>query len=128
MRVLVCGSRSITDRERVRTAIDELVEGWLTRRNPFANGIELIHGDMYVRDWLGVDREAAAYWLERAWGEVTPLPADWATHGRAAVPLRNQAMIDAKPDVVLAIWDGKSRGTLDAITRAAQAGIPVWIR
>ncbi len=53
--------------------------------------------------------------------------ADWYTQGKAAGPIRNQQMIDAKPDAVLAYWNGRSPGTLDTIRRAARAGIPVFI-
>ena len=61
-----------------------------------------------------------------AWVHV--IPADWKKHGRAAGPIRNQQMLDeGKADVVVALWDGKSRGTLDMIQRATEAGVPVRI-
>lgn len=40
---------------------------------------------------------------------------------------RDMAMIDEKPEVVVALWDGSSRGTLDTIKRATLAGIPIFI-
>lgn len=58
-------------------------------------------------------------------------PADWDTYGRRAGPIRNQAMIDSlDPDrlnqhLVVAAWDGKSRGTLSTIRFARKANIPV---
>jgi hypothetical protein len=59
---------------------------------------------------------------------VAVFPADWETHGRAAGPIRNQAMLDeGKPYLVIAFWDGKSKGTLDMISRATRAGVPVKI-
>jgi hypothetical protein len=49
--------------------------------------------------------------------------ADWERHGKAAGPIRNQAMIDAGADLVIAFPGG--RGTADLIRRARKAGIPV---
>jgi hypothetical protein len=67
--------------------------------------------------------------LAREWGrehgvKVVTVPADWATHGKAAGPIRNQRMIDDfKPDLVLAFAGGK--GTSDMVRRAERAGIAV---
>ncbi len=47
-------------------------------------------------------------------------PADWNKHGKAAGFIRNQHIVDAC-DVVLAFWDGKSRGTKDTLNKAAKA-------
>lgn len=51
--------------------------------------------------------------------------ADWDTHGKAAGPIRNRVMLDEGPDILLAFWDGKSRGTKDCINAAVARGIPV---
>jgi len=37
-------------------------------------------------------------------------PADWKTHGKAAGYLRNEEMVKAA-DIVIAFWDGESKGT-----------------
>lgn len=45
----------------------------------------------------------------------------------AAPPLeRNQLIVDTA-DFVVAVWDGSSTGTKDAVTRAEQAGTPVCV-
>lgn len=60
--------------------------------------------------------------------EPTIYKADWQKYGRLAGPLRNHHMIDDfKPHRVYAFWDGKSRGTLDCFSYAAQKGIQVFI-
>jgi hypothetical protein len=53
--------------------------------------------------------------------------ADWRTFGISAGPLRNERMLLHGPDLVIAFWDGRSRGTSDMIRRARHAGIPVEI-
>lgn len=77
----------------------------------------VIHGGAQGVDSLV---EEAAYLL----GIPTRiLPADWDKHGRAAGPIRNQAMIDMKPSVLLAFPGG--RGTADCVRRARAAGVMV---
>jgi hypothetical protein len=51
--------------------------------------------------------------------------ADWKRYGKAAGGIRNQRMVDSKPDGVLAFPGGK--GTEDCVRRAVKAGISVRI-
>ena len=48
-------------------------------------------------------------------------------YGRAAGPIRNTAMLDMKPDELIAFWDGRSRGTKNMIDQATARGVPVEI-
>jgi hypothetical protein len=45
---------------------------------------------------------------------VCRTPADWKTHGKAAGPIRNKDMAKVG-DALVAVWDGKSRGTANMI-------------
>lgn len=56
----------------------------------------------------------------------TVFVADWDKHGKAAGPIRNTEMVK-EADVLVAFWDGKSKGTLSAITAATKKHIPVKI-
>ena len=59
---------------------------------------------------------------------VETFPADWQQHGRAAGPIRNQAMADAGADLCLAFPSrGRSAGTWNMIRRAVAAGIETRI-
>lgn len=59
-------------------------------------------------------------------GDVECVPADWATLGNRAGPIRNQAMVDLGDYLAcLAFPLGESRGTRDCMARAEAAGIPV---
>jgi len=53
--------------------------------------------------------------------------AQWDKHGRRAGILRNEEMLDTSPDLVLAFWDGASRGTRHCIDSARIRGIPVQV-
>lgn len=50
--------------------------------------------------------------------------ADWDGLGRRAGPIRNEQII-AAADEVVAFWDGKSRGTLNAVCLAQEEGLAI---
>lgn len=52
--------------------------------------------------------------------------ADWDKHGRAAGPIRNREMAK-RADALIAIWDGKSKGTKNMIEEAVKEQLPVYI-
>jgi hypothetical protein len=60
---------------------------------------------------------------------VFVFPAEWERFGNRAGPMRNQAMLNTVPDLVIAFHDDieKSKGTKDMVARARRAGIPVKI-
>lgn len=51
---------------------------------------------------------------------------DYKTHGKKAPFLRNTEIVEAS-DVIIAFWDGKSTGTLDALKKAKKLGKKVMI-
>ena len=65
----------------------------------------------------GADTLAAEWSAERGLPAPIIFLPDWAKHGRAAGPIRNQLIVDAA-DFVVAFWDGKSRGTLSTLRYA----------
>jgi hypothetical protein len=110
VRVLVCGGRDFNDREAVFTYLDRLHS-----QKPISH---IIHGAARGADTL------AGEWAGWAGVTVSPYPADWGTHGKAAGALRNRAMlVEGEPNLVIAFPGG--RGTADMVRRAEAAGIPV---
>lgn len=105
MKILACGSRSWTDRALIAKILTEYPKDSL-----------LIHGAAG-----GADRIAAeeAYKLGMT---IKPFPADWS-RGRSAGYVRNLQMLDERPDVVLAFWDGSSKGSFHTISMAKKRGI-----
>lgn len=53
-------------------------------------------------------------------------PADWNKHGRKAGILRNRDMI-MSADMVIAFWDGQSRGTVNSMELASKYGKPLVV-
>jgi len=56
----------------------------------------------------------------------TAYPALWDQHGRSAGPRRNLQMAE-EGDALVAIWDGKSRGTLGMIQKATANCLATFI-
>lgn len=131
MRLLVCGSRTWTDRnaiarELIALAPDVVIHG-------AAAGADKIAGDVAYQ-W-GID--------ERRTLRILSYPADWNLDGNAAGPIRNARMLaDGKPDRGLAfgpLWKRVDRsglagvpfkhsGTGDMVAKMLRAGLPVrWV-
>ena len=109
-RVLVAGSRSWQNLHKIRMRLLRLPAT-----------ATIVHGGA-----PGADR--AAGWLAEDFGfQVEEHPADWEKHGKRAGFLRNVEMLDSGVDLVLAFWDGESRGTKHTIDEARKRGIPVEI-
>ncbi len=73
----------------------------------------------------GIDTCARMYARGRGIPFIEFLP-DYARHGRFA-PLRRNANIVAHSDLVLAFWNGESRGTRWTIELCRARGVPVRV-
>jgi len=114
MKVLICGDRNWTDREKVRSWIAKLQDwGYDTVIEGEARGADTIAAEEAVRAGMTVCR----------------YPADWARYHRSAGPIRNRQMLDQKPDLVVAFHPDltKSRGTADTVREARRRNIDVIV-
>lgn len=116
MRIIVTGSRHWSDRMAVWTALEEAV-----RDLPPEDDLTIVHGGCPT----GADA-IAAKWAPMYGATAEAFRADWST-GRRAGPIRNQRMVEAGADVVLAFPLPDGRGTQDCMRRARLAGIPVKV-
>ena len=57
---------------------------------------------------------------------VSVFPANWNKHGNAAGPIRNKQMAEYA-DQLIAVWDGKSKGTKNMIDQMNKQNKPVYI-
>ena len=106
MRVIVCGGRDYADRSAVGGVLGML-----------RDGVTIVHGAA-----PGADRLAAVEATLRGL-DVEAHPAYWNAYGKAAGPIRNQRMLDAGAELVIAFPGG--RGTADMVRRSREAGIVV---
>lgn len=73
----------------------------------------------------GVDTAAREYALRRSL-KLTEFLPEYDRYGRCA-PLKRNLQIIEHADLVLAFWDGKSRGTRGVIESCKKRGIPVTV-
>jgi len=109
MTLLVCGSRSWTDKATIQREIEAykpalVIHGGARGADHLAG---LVCADLHITCNVFV-----AHWKK----------------GISAGYVRNYAMLkEGKPDEVLAFWDGRSRGTAHMISLAKKAGLPVRV-
>lgn len=113
MRVLVTGSRGWVKVGLLRATLDALL-----KEHP---NMTVLQGGAY-----GVDTMAAT-WANARGVPCDTMKADWRKYGKAAGPIRNNAMLDTVPDLVVAFHDGKSAGTAHCIKQARDRRIPVKV-
>lgn len=126
MRVLVCGSRTFTNKEPIHALLNGL--NW--------SATSLHDLDITIISGMapGADTIAALWAMQEEEYEgpgLLPFPADWERHGIAAGRIRNRQMLDeGKPDLVVAFVDkplAESRGTAHMVRIAKEAGVPTWV-
>lgn len=100
----IIGSRIFTDYQKLTIILDSEKET-ITR---------IVSGGAKGADTLG-----ARYATSHAIALTVFLP-DWLQHGNSAGVIRNKQIVDAA-DVVIAFWDGKSKGTQHSINYAKKS-------
>ena len=103
-KVVIGGCRDYADYEFFKLRIDEILQ------NEKAE-IIIISGHC-----SGVDLMGERYAAENGFKVEMFLP-EWKKYGRAAGPIRNEKMVECA-DLVVAFWDGRSRGTKSLIKYA----------
>lgn len=127
MNVIVCGSRKVYDKElfkHVYTNFEAEFDS-LMARGMFPDLI--VHGDCPNSPDLW-----GAEFAEREGIRVEAYPANWEGLGKHAGHFRNAMMAKyvgmlPDPNLCIAVWDGKSPGTLNMIKEAVKKQIPVNI-
>lgn len=114
MKLIIAGSRDISDYEIVKQAV--IASGYWKE---FGRTIEVVSGGA-----RGVDRLGEEFARKNNL-KVHRFPADWS-QGKAAGHIRNREMGDfakASGGRLLALWDGVSPGTKGMVAYAKQIGL-----
>lgn len=112
MKCIIAGSRSINQYVVVDHAIQE--SGW-------ADEIaEVVSGGAPGVDALGEE------WAYKNHRHLIVFPADWDMYGKSAGIRRNLQMAGYATHLV-AVWDGKSKGTKHMIDAAKKEGLKVYV-
>ena len=110
MKIAVVGSRTYDNREHLFTVLDFV-------RKTYGDFI-LVSGGAN-----GADSLSEEWAKENNLKTIIHYP-EWTLYGRGAGPIRNQKIVD-DADILIAFWDGKSKGTKNSIYYADKKGIPV---
>ena len=117
MRILICGGRRFSDYELLSDVIEKAVEN-------VTEPVEIVSGHCAGADMLA-ERYANEHNIS-----LTVMKPEWRKYGRAAGVIRNRQMLEYVSEtsaLVLAFWDGISRGTKNTIETARKMGINVII-
>ena len=124
MRVIIAGSRSFNDYEFLKTNCLNIfrqlkAEGYNTKRET----LEIISGTAKGADKLG-EQFAEEFNLK-----VVRFPADWSLGKKAGFIRNRQMALYAEEDngVLIAFWDGVSKGTKSMINLANKHGLRVFV-
>jgi len=109
LKVIVAGSRNFDDYETLKSVCDYIIG------NPEIK-VELISGNANGADKLG-----EKYAMEKKY-ELKIFKADWDKHGKKAGHIRNKEMGEYG-NLLIAFWDGKSKGTKNMIDIAKKKGM-----
>lgn len=115
-RIIVCGTRNFNNSELLYSTLDNIITN--------GKATEIISGGCRGADKIG-EEYAQTHKLT-----LKRFPADWEKYGRAAGPIRNRQMLDYALEenaIIVAFWDGKSRGTLNMITTAKKQNATVYV-
>lgn len=110
MRIIIAGSRTISDYSLLCRAIQE--SGFVIT--------QIISGMS-----RGPDRLSIRYGVENKIPIIKVFP-DWKTYGKQAGFIRNEQMAKIA-DGLIAIWNGYSKGTYHMIRTAEKKGLKVYI-
>lgn len=117
MKVIIAGGRDFTDKPLLFHKVDEILDE-IDR-----DEIEIVSGGAAGADFYG-----NAYAVTNGLN-ISYFPANWSNLGKSAGPIRNKQMAEyAAPDgVLIAFWDGKSKGTKNMIEEAEKSNLKIHI-
>ena len=111
MKIIIAGSRNFNDYNLLKSSCDNLL-------TQFTN-IEIVSGTA-----RGADKLGERYAREKGYS-IKEFPANWSL-GKSAGYIRNDEMAKYA-DMLIAFWDGTSKGTKHMIDLANKRGIRVEI-
>jgi hypothetical protein len=115
-RVLICGGVSFSDEELFNKTLDEMID---------KENTVLVSGHAKGADTL------AEKYAEKHGIEIKVFPPEWSKYQKAAGPIRNRQMLgyisEADEKLVIAFWNGQSRGTKHTVETAEKMGIETQI-
>ena len=126
LRIIVAGSRDFDDFELLWKSVEKIQRGIVEEKFRDLNRVCIVSGTARGADKLG------ELYAERTGLHTSRFPADWDGLGKRAGYVRNAEMAkfaveDGNYGVLIAFWDGQSRGTKHMIDLANKYGLEVHV-
>lgn len=115
-RIIVAGGRDFNNYILLTKTLDSVLERYTLSE------VSIVSGCCRGADAFG-ERYAKEHGIP-----VVRFPADWLEYGKAAGPIRNRKMAEYASEgegILVAFWDGRSRGTASMIRLAEKAGLQI---
>lgn len=113
LRIIIAGGRDFHDVLLMEKELNKITVGM------HGGDVQIISGEARGADTLGIK-------LARSYNaNIAIFPAQWSVYGKSAGYKRNTLMAD-NADVLLAFWDGTSKGTGHMIQLAHDKGLTVY--
>lgn len=113
MKIIIAGTRTFNDYDLLKREVMRFMSEFF---QTVYVGNSIIVGGANGADTLGV-KFSKEYELP-----LDVFQANWGLHGKAAGPIRNEAMAK-EADACIVFWDGKSRGSKNMIDNAIKYGL-----
>jgi len=112
MKTIIAGCRGFNDYNLLKEKVDYYRKDHVIT--------EVVSGTARGADYLGEE------YANENGIPIKSFPADWENYGKAAGPIRNRQMAEYA-DVLIAVWDGKSKGTNNMIIEMNKLMKPVFL-
>lgn len=114
MKIIIAGSRSFDNYSVLEEYCDQVIDSLKEV------GIIIVSGTA-----KGADKLGERYAKNKGF-KIAPFPADWDKFGKSAGYKRNEQMA-LYSDVLIAFWDGSSKGTKHMIDLAKKHNLKVFV-
>ena len=122
LRIIIAGTRTYNDYSALCDAVDGIISEFLMSC-PGCK-VTIISGHASGADVMG-----ERYAHENGY-DLKVFPAEWKLYGKMAGPVRNRQMLNYAKEgfpLVIAFWDGRSRGTKNMIEISKDSNVAVYV-
>lgn len=126
IRIIIAGSREFSNYGLLEEVVNSVLRNTVWEKGYKNSDIEIVCGKARGADTLGE-------WYAKSCGmKVIYFPANWNLYGARAGFIRNEEMAQYASEkrgfgALIALWDGKSRGTKNMIDLAKKYNLAVFV-
>lgn len=138
VRIIIAGGRDFDDYKKLKSVVNDIIFDLECRNTVTGIGNTSREKENHLIEFIsgiakGADRLGEKFVKETIWSSnIKRFPANWELFSKSAGYIRNEqmakyAIADNNYGVLIAFWDGKSKGTKHMINLAKKYGLEVHI-